>query len=137
MSPDQPTVMIVDDEPNVLLTLSDGLSAQGFNVLKAASGEEALRVARAHVGPIGLLLIDVVMPGQSGPQVAALLRESRPDTKLLYMSGFSNSVVVNHGLQLGDPLIVKPFTLEALGRKVKELLAYRSPFSRPPQPPVR
>ena len=137
MSPGETTVLIVDDEPNVLLTLQDGLSAQGYNVLKAANGEEALRVARAHSGPIGLLLIDVAMPGQSGPKVAALLRELRPDAKLLYMSGFSNSVVANHGLQLGDPLITKPFTLEALGRKVQELLAYRSPFSRPPRPPGR
>ena len=137
MSPDKTTVLIVDDEPNVLLTLHDGLIAQGYDALKASTGEEALRVARAHAGPIGLLVIDVVMPGQSGPQVAALLREIRPDTKLLYMSGFSNSVVVNHGLQLGDPLIVKPFTLEALGRKVQELLTYRSPFSRPLQPPAR
>jgi DNA-binding response OmpR family regulator len=137
MSPDKTTILVVDDEPNVLLTLNDGLIAQGYDVLKATSGEEALRVARAHAGPIGLLLIDVVMPGQSGPQVAAALREIRPDAKLLYMSGFSNSVVVHHGLQLGDPLIVKPFTLEALGRKVQELLAYRSPFSRPPQPPSR
>ena len=137
MSPDKATVLIVDDEPNVLLTLSDGLLAQGYNVLKAASGEEALRISRAHSGPIGLLLIDVVMPGQNGPEVAKLLREARPDAKLLYMSGFSNSVVVNHGLQLGDPLIVKPFTLESLGRKVQELLAYKSPFSRPPQPPSR
>jgi DNA-binding response OmpR family regulator len=134
---DKATVLIVDDEPNVLLTLNDGLVAQGYNVLKATSGEEAMRAARAHTGPIGLLLIDVAMPGQSGPQVAALLREIRPDAKVLYMSGFSNSVVLNHGLQLGDPLIVKPFTLEALGRKVQELLAYRSPFSRPPQPPGR
>jgi DNA-binding response OmpR family regulator len=134
---DKATVLIVDDEPNVLLTLNDGLVAQGYNVLKATSGEEAMRAARAHAGPIGLLLIDVAMPGQSGPQVAALLREIRPDAKVLYMSGFSNSVVLNHGLQLGDPLIVKPFTLEALGRKVQELLAYRSPFSRPPQPPGR
>src|SRR2546422_4128933 len=121
MSPDKTTVLIVDDEPNVLLTLHDGLMAQGYNVLKASSGEEALRVARAHSGPIGLLLIDVVMPGQSGPQVAAQLRELRPDAKLLYMSGFSSSVVINYGLQLGDPLIIKPFTLQALGQKVQEL----------------
>jgi two-component system, cell cycle sensor histidine kinase and response regulator CckA len=137
MSTAQTTILIVDDEPNVLSTLCDGLAAQGYNVLKATSGDEALRVASAHAGPIGLLLIDVVMPGQSGPQVAAALRQSRPDAKLLYMSGFGSSVVVNHGLQLGDPLIVKPFTLQALGEMVKELLAYRSPFSRPPQPPAR
>jgi DNA-binding response OmpR family regulator len=61
----------------------------------------------------------------------------RPDTKLLYMSGFSTEVTVVHGVSAGDPLLVKPFSLETLGRKVKELLEHRSPFSRPPQPPGR
>ena len=58
-----------------------------------------------------------------------------PDLKVLFMSGFSTEVVVVHGLSAGDPLLVKPFSLDTLGRKVHEILDYRSPFSRPPQPP--
>jgi len=82
-------------------------------------------------------VVDVVMPGLSGPEVAARLHATRPDTKVLYMSGFSTEVTVVHGVSAGDPLLVKPFSLETLARKVKELVEHRSPFSRPPQPPGR
>jgi DNA-binding response OmpR family regulator len=71
----------------------------------------------------------------SGPEVAQRLHESRPDLKVLFMSGFSTEVVVVHGLTEGEPLLVKPFSLATLGRKVHDVLDYRSPFSRPPQPP--
>lgn len=137
MSPDEKTVLVVDDEPTVLGTVRDGLTAHGYRVLGALDGETALQMAEAHQGPIALLLVDVVMPGLSGPEVARRLHATRPDTKLLYMSGFSTEVTVVHGVSAGDPLLVKPFSLETLGRKVKELLEHRSPFSRPPQPPGR
>jgi two-component system, cell cycle sensor histidine kinase and response regulator CckA len=129
------TILIVDDEPVVLDTVRDGLTAHGYQVLRASGGEEALQVARAHQGAIALALVDVVMPGMSGPDVAQRLHEARPDLKVLFMSGFSAEVVVVHGLSAGDPLLVKPFSLDSLARKVHEILDYRSPFSRPPQPP--
>ena len=75
------------------------------------------------------------MPGMNGPEAAQRLHEIRPDLKVLFMSGFSTEVVVVHGVNAGDSLLVKPFSLEALGRKVHEILDYHSPFSRPPQPP--
>jgi DNA-binding response OmpR family regulator len=129
------TVLVVDDEPAVLETVRDGLAAHGYQVLTATGPDEAVQVAQAHTGTIALALIDVVMPGMSGPQVAQRLHETRPDLKVLFMSGFSTEVVVVHGLTEGDPLLVKPFSLATLSRKVRELLEYRSPFSRPPQPP--
>lgn len=129
------TVLVVDDEPAVLDTVRDGLVAHGYQVLTAAGPDEAIQVAHAHAGTIALALIDVVMPGMSGPEVARRLHETRPDLKVLFMSGFSTEVVVVHGLTEGDPLLVKPFSLATLGRKVHEVLDYRSPFSRPPQPP--
>jgi two-component system, cell cycle sensor histidine kinase and response regulator CckA len=135
MSPGNATILVVDDEPVVLDTVRDGLSAHGYQVLRAASGDEALQVAQAHQGTIALALVDVIMPGMSGPEVAQRLHASRPELKILFMSGFSTEVVVVHGLDAGDPLLVKPFSLETLGRKVHEILDYRSPFSRPPQPP--
>jgi two-component system, cell cycle sensor histidine kinase and response regulator CckA len=113
----------------------DGLIAHGYQVLTAGGGEEALQTAQAHQGAIALALVDVIMPGMSGPQVAQRLHASRPDLKILFMSGFSTEVVVVHGLDTGDPLLVKPFSLDTLGRKVHEILDYRSPFARPPQPP--
>lgn len=135
MSPDGTTILVVDDEPTVLETVRDGLMAHGYQVLTAGGGEEALQVAQAHQGVIALALIDVVMPVMSGPDVAQRLHQVRPDLKILFMSGFSTEVVVVHGITAGDPLLVKPFSLESLARKVHELVDYRSPFSRPPQPP--
>ena len=131
------TVLVVDDEPTVLSTVRDGLAAHGYRVLEALDGETALGIAGSHQGPIALLLVDVVMPGLSGPEVATRLHAIRPDTKVLFMSGFSTEVTVVHGVSAGDPLLVKPFSLDTLGRKVKELVEHRSPFSRPPQPPGR
>jgi DNA-binding response OmpR family regulator len=135
MSPAGATILVVDDEPTVLDTVRDGLTAHGYQVLKASGGEEALQVVQGHQGAIALALVDVVMPGMSGPEVAQRLHEVRPDLKILFMSGFSTDVVVVHGLTAGDPLHVKSFSLESLARKVHEILDYRSPFSRPPQPP--
>jgi two-component system, cell cycle sensor histidine kinase and response regulator CckA len=135
MSPAGATILVVDDEPTVLETVRDGLMAHGYEVLTAGSGEEALQVALAHQGVIALALIDVVMPVMSGPDVARRLHQARPDLKILFMSGFSTELVVVHGITAGDPLLVKPFSLESLARKVHELVDYRSPFSRPPQPP--
>jgi DNA-binding response OmpR family regulator len=135
MSPGGATILVVDDEPVVLDTVRDGLTAHGYQVLSAASGNEALQVSQAHQGSIALALVDVIMPGMSGPEVAQRLHAARPDLKVLFMSGFSTEVVVVHGLDAGDPLLVKPFSLDTLGRKVHEILDYRSPFSRPPQPP--
>jgi len=135
MSPDGAMILVVDDEPTVLETVRDGLTAHGYRVLTAGSGDEALQVAQAHQGVIALALIDVVMPTMSGPDVAQRLHQARPDLKILFMSGFSTDVVVVHGVTAGDPLLVKPFSLESLARKVHELVDYRSPFSRPPQPP--
>lgn len=135
MSPAGAMILVVDDEPTVLETVRDGLTAHGYQVLTAGGGEEALQVAQAHQGAIALALIDVVMPTMSGPDVAQRLHQARPDLKILFMSGFSTDVVVVHGITAGDALLVKPFSLESLARKVHELVDYRSPFSRPPQPP--
>jgi DNA-binding response OmpR family regulator len=135
MSPAGATILVVDDEPTVLETVRDGLTAHGYQVLTATSGQAALEVAKAHQGSIALALVDVVMPGMSGPDAAQHLHQSWPDLKVLFMSGFSTEVVVVHGIAAGDPLLVKPFSLESLARKVHEILDYRSPFSRPPQPP--
>jgi two-component system cell cycle sensor histidine kinase/response regulator CckA len=137
MNPGDPTVLVVDDDPNMLEGVREILEAQGHRVLKAISGEEALRVAEAHHGPIALLLADVVMPGLSGPEVAGRLRATRPGTKVLFMSGFTTEVVFSRGLDPGDPFIVKPFRPDALVRKVQEVLSSGSPFARRPEPPKR
>jgi two-component system, cell cycle sensor histidine kinase and response regulator CckA len=132
MSVDQPTILVVDDEPAVLETVRDGLTDQGFKVLTAESGEKALQTVEAHAQPVAALVVDVVMPEMTGPEVAERMRAMRPEMKVLYMSGFSRDIVLIHGIKEGDPFVIKPFTLETLRRKIRELFEVRpSPFARP------
>jgi len=84
MSPGGATILVVDDEPVVLDTVRDGLTAHGYQVLSAASGDEALQASQAHQGSIALALVDVIMPGMSGPEVAQRLHAARPDLKVLF-----------------------------------------------------
>ena len=133
------TILVVDDEPDICELARDCLVAAGYRVLEATDGEEALRIEEAHTEPIHLLLTDVVMPRLNGVALAGQLTRRRPDTKVLYMSGFAVvgaqlEQLSGPALEPGDPILPKPFTAEALTRKVHEVLARpspsRSPFSR-------
>ena len=136
------TILLVDDEADVLATAREMLEGQGYEILDALNAEEAVRVAAAHHGPIDLLLTDVVMPGASGQDLALLLGLQRPDLRVLYMSSFSivkgqrQFAEVENGLELGAPIILKPFTPERLMEKVQEVLAAKppSPFDQPQDP---
>lgn len=126
------SVLVVDDEPEVLALARDMLEAQGFAVLTAGGPEEALRLAEAHPDPIHVLLTDVVMPGLNGRELADRLRAIRPETKVVYMSGHSSEVVGDYGVRVpADSFVAKPFTMERLVGKVREKLGSRSPFSKP------
>jgi two-component system, cell cycle sensor histidine kinase and response regulator CckA len=125
------TVLAVDDDPVVLALAWDILAAEGYHVLEAPGGEDALRIAADYAGPIHLLLTDVVMPGMNGRDLADRLRPTRRETKVLFMSAFTTELLANYGVISGDPLITKPFTLANLAHKVRERLGYRSPFARP------
>ena len=92
---------------------------------------------QAHAGPIHLLLTDVVMPGMNGPELADRLRETRPETKVLFMSAYTSELAVPYGVLAGDPLISKPFTVMGLVQRVRQTLGYRSPFARPGAPERR
>ena len=134
------TVLVVDDEADVCELARDCLVAAGYRVLDARDGEEALRIAEGHPEPIHLLLTDVMMPRLNGVELAGRLTRQRSDMKVLYMSGFAvvgaqTEQLSGPGLQPGDPILPKPFSTEALIRKIREVLdrpaASRSPFSRP------
>jgi DNA-binding NtrC family response regulator len=99
------------------------LKCNGYQVLTAVDGSEAQRVAAQGAGPIHLLLTDVVMPGINGRVLAERLAPFHPGMKVLYMSGYTDSFIAGHGvLEEGIHLLHKPFTEEALLRKVRELL---------------
>ena len=125
------TILVVDDDPVVLALARDILAGEGYHVLAAAGGEDALEIAEGYTGPIYLLLTDVVMPGMSGRELADRLRSIRRETKVLFMSAFSAELLADYGVISGDPLITKPFTLADLTHKVREILGRRSPFARP------
>jgi two-component system cell cycle sensor histidine kinase/response regulator CckA len=116
------TILLVEDQDEVRNLVRRMLEARGYQVLMAASGDEALRLAARH-GSIDLLVTDVVMPGMSGRQAALLLVPAHPKMRVLYLSGYTNEAIVRHGmLEPGIAFLQKPFTAETLGRKVREVL---------------
>jgi PAS domain S-box-containing protein len=119
----QETVLVVEDEQAVRDLTVKMLEKLGYRILTAASGAEAIEISRTHAGPIALLLTDVVMPNMSGRQLADALRPQRPDMKVLFLSGYTEDTIVNHGVL--DPTVQflpKPFSREVLGRKMREVL---------------
>src|SRR5690348_17916580 len=87
------TILVVDDEDKLRDILKIGLTRHGFSVLEAGSGEAALQLCQDYQGPIHLLLVDVVMPGMSGVELAPRVLTSRPDTKVILMSGYRDDQV--------------------------------------------
>jgi len=136
------TILLVDDEADILAVAREMLEGQGFEILDALDAEDAVRVAVAYSGPIHLLLTDVEMPGASGQDLAQMLGLQRPDLRVLYMSSFAiikgqrQFAEVENGLDLGTPIVLKPFTLDRLMEKVHEALAARpaSPFDHAADP---
>ena len=100
------------------------LELHGYSVLSARSGEEAETLERAHLGPIHLLVTDVVMPGMGGRELADILKARRPQLKILYMSGYTNDEVVRHGVSLArDAFLQKPFMPKDLVAMVRATVA--------------
>ncbi len=117
------TLLLVEDDTAVRSLIKSNLEMKGYKVLEAADGEEALRLAQQHSGPIHLLITDVVMPVMSGRELAERLRPSRSEIKVLYLSGYTDDTVVRHGILQGEvEFLQKPFTPGVLTLKVREVL---------------
>ncbi|MBH0190878.1 MAG: PAS domain S-box protein [Nitrospira sp.] len=117
------TILIVEDDPAVRGLVEEALRLKGYDVLIARHGIEALLTGAKHLGPIHLLLTDVVMPQMSGPEVAEQLAIVRPSMKVMYMSGYPDHPVFSKGgVKEGTTFLQKPFTVEALTQKVREVL---------------
>lgn len=117
------TVLLVEDEPAVRSLVRRVLLKNGYRVIDASNGIEALRVASRYEAPIHLLITDVVMPEMGGRDLAERLGPQRPEMKILYMSGYAeDAIVVNHVLQPGFAFLPKPFAPDILAAKVRETL---------------
>jgi two-component system, cell cycle sensor histidine kinase and response regulator CckA len=117
------TILLTEDEEQVRLLTAEILAAQGYQVISASHGAEALEFADGHPGPIDLLMTDVVMPQMSGRELADRLVERRPGLQVLYMSGHTDDTLVQHGVQeAGRAFIQKPFSMDELTRRVREVL---------------
>jgi PAS domain S-box-containing protein len=117
------TILLAEDDPAVREVTADILDLFGYNVLTSGSGMEALEISDGYDGPIHLLLSDIVMPGMSGPELRKQLKTRRPDTRVLYMSGYTDRERVHHGaMDDGTPILSKPVTQEGLTTRIRGLL---------------
>jgi signal transduction histidine kinase/ActR/RegA family two-component response regulator len=117
------TVLVVEDEEIVRELVCEVLEDQGYNVLCAADGVEALRMAADFDGTIHLLVTDVIMPHMNGHELAEKLSRVRPEMKVLFVSGYSDNDIGDHGIL--DPrieLLQKPFTPQTLARKIRDVI---------------
>lgn len=117
------TILLVEDEALLKTMIGQTLRRHGYTVLEAADGESALKVTAGHAGPIHLLVTDVVMPGMNGHQLAQKLAASRPETTVLYMTGYADDPTVRRELSDATRAILqKPFTSEVLMQRIRGLL---------------
>ena len=117
-------ILVVDDDPGVREVAARVLERAGYRVLQAGEGDEALEIARAHAGPLHLLLTDVVMPGMNGRELGQRMSQERPETRLLYMSAYTEDDVILRGIRVAEVgFLAKPFSLDGLESAVKSALS--------------
>ncbi len=125
------TLLLVEDEQAVRRATAEFLGLQGYTVLEAKDGVDALSVAKNHASTIHLVVTDVVMPNMSGGQLAKELAQLRPDAKLLFVSGYAGKTVLDHKVvDLETNFLQKPYTLKQLSLKI------RSRAEPKPRPPI-
>ena len=119
---------MVDDEDSLRTVVGDLLTNLGYNVLSTSNGEAALALAADYPGKIDLLLTDVVMDPISGPALAEALARTRPEMKVVFISGYATATLAPDGnLKPGTVLVNKPFTMKMLSAKLREVLESPAP----------
>jgi signal transduction histidine kinase/ActR/RegA family two-component response regulator len=117
------TVLLVEDDHRVNTLIANVLRQSGYTVLAAVHGEEALALSREHAGPIHVLLTDVVMPGMNGRELSEVVSAERPDTRMLFMSGYPDDAIVRQGIQTASvQFLQKPFSMDVLIAKMRVAL---------------
>lgn len=118
------TILLVEDEEPLRKVVIELLTQIGYHVLSAANGKEAIRVAEAYPDNIHLLITDVLMPEIDGAELAKVLCAMRPDLKVIYISGYTDTCLAPEGiLPPGTVLVNKPFSVRMLSAKMREVLA--------------
>ena len=124
------TILLVEDEEAVRRLVLEILVSQGYEVLEAQGGPEALRIEREHPDRIDLLLTDLIMPGMHGREVSEAIKIRRPDIHVLFMSGYTEDAITRHGVESSDyAFLQKPFSPSALVEKVGRCLGFQKPYS--------
>jgi CheY-like chemotaxis protein len=120
---DGEVVLVIDDEPTIRMLISEVLEEHGYAVVEASDGPSAMRILRSDVR-IDLLITDVGLPnGMNGRQIADAARQGRPELKVLFITGYAENAVVGNGhLDKGMQVIAKPFEIDALARKIREIV---------------
>jgi len=117
------TVLLVEDDRGVNTLIAHALRQVGYTVLAAPEGERALEIVRTHDGPIHLLLTDVVMPGMNGRELSEHVASARPDTRVLFMSGYPDDAIVRQGIKAASVhFIQKPFSMQELVARIRQAL---------------
>ena len=117
------TLLLVENEAAIRNLLQMALRKNGYTVLAAESGREALELVRVHAGPLDLLITDVMMPDMDGPELVRQLTTIRPETRTLFMSGYMDDALGEHGiLPANVNFIQKPFSPRVIAQRVRDIL---------------
>ncbi len=118
------TVLVVDDEPTVRMLVGDTLAELGYRAIEVGDAKSALKVLESDVN-IDLLITDVGLPGgMNGRQMADIARQSRPNLKVLFITGYAENAAVGNGhLESGMHVMTKPFAIEKLASRIRDILA--------------
>ena len=118
-----PPILVVEDDDETLNVLSRTLAAAGYDVVWARNGPETLTLLSRHLGPISLMILDVVLPGMSGPELAKEVNRKHPEARVIYVSAYDRETVQSHGVDPDTvPFLPKTDVADRLIEKVEELL---------------